>query len=367
MIIEKVAVTPIKVDLVRKFEGSHYGMTRRCTIITEVLTSEGATGFAYNADTDEDQAEILGIITDELAPAVTGTNPLEHERCWDAMQVATLDVLRDRRLAMQAIACVDTAIWDVVGKVTGQPLHRLWGGFNSSLPTIGIGGYYSDIPGAIEREVEFFQSLGVVGMKFKVGRMSPAEDAKRLKKAVDAASHDFVFIADANQGYTLSEATEFANLVAEFVRLTWFEEPCRWPNDHRSMRDLRLSTGTPVAAGQSEITAAGVRDLLVTGAIDVSNFDASWGGGPSEWLRTAALTKVFDAKVGHHEEAQVGAHLLGAVSNATFLEVFHPDRDPIFWSMIANRPDLKNGHFELPADPGLGWHLDQDFIDRHTV
>ena len=58
------------------------------------------------------------------------------------MLPATFDQLRPRWYAMQAIACVDTAIWDAVGKAVGQPLWRLWGGYRDRVPMIGIGGYY---------------------------------------------------------------------------------------------------------------------------------------------------------------------------------------------------------------------------------
>ena len=118
-------------------------------------------------------------------------------------------------------------------------------------------------------------------MKFKVGGRSPEVDAERFRVAREAAGPDFALMADANQGYTLAEAVEFARRVGD-LDLRWFEEPCRWTNDRRAMRDVRYMTGVPVCAGQSETTLHGLRDLVVDGAIDVSNFDASWAGGPHD-------------------------------------------------------------------------------------
>src|SRR5438093_11861865 len=108
-------------------------------------------------------------------------------------------------------------------------------------------------------------------------------------------------MADANQGYSLEEAKRFCHLV-EGLDLRWFEEPCRWYNDRRAMRDVRLATGVPVAAGQSELSRAGARDLMVDGAIDVCNFDASWGGGPTEWRRVAGMAVGFVGAVAPHAE-----------------------------------------------------------------
>jgi D-galactarolactone cycloisomerase len=362
--IRAIETIPIRVSLARLYRGSHYKMPNRCTIITRVVTEEGVVGQSYNADADEEQATIVRIIHDELAPLVTGRDAFAYEDCWEAMRRITFDQLRDRRFAMQAIACVDSAAWDAIGKALGVPLFRLWGGFRNAVPIIGIGGYYTDDPGSIEQEVGFFSDEGFTGMKFKIGGLSPAEDAERLRRAVKAARPGFRFLVDANQAWTVAEAVEFVARVRDFVDLRWFEEPCQWPDDRRAMRDVRYKTGVPVAAGQMEITRSGMRDLMVAGAIDVSNFDASWGGGPTEWRRVAQLAASFGVEMGHHEEAQVSSHLLAAIPHGTYVEAFHPERDPIFWRMLANRPDLSEGLFTLPEAPGFGWDLDEDFVEE---
>ena len=165
-----------------------------------------------------------------------------------------------------------------------------------------------------------------------------------------------------HQAWTAAEAVEFVNRTRPFVELRWFEEPCQWPDDRRAMQVVRFKTGVPVAAGQMEITRSAMRDLMMDGAIDVSNFDASWGGGPTEWRRVAQMAMSFGVEMGHHEEAQVASHLLASVPHGTFVEAFHPARDPIFWRMLGNRPELVDGMFALPDGPGFGWQLDESFI-----
>jgi L-alanine-DL-glutamate epimerase-like enolase superfamily enzyme len=203
-------------------------------------------------------------------------------------------------------------------------------------------------------------------MKFKVGGMSPEEDAVRLREARAAAGDDFALAVDANQGWTPAEAIRFARLV-EDCNLLWFEEPCQWQNDRRAMRDVRLGGGVPVCAGQSEFSAAGCRDLMETGSIDFCNFDSSWSGGPTEWRRVAGMATVYDVRMAHHEEAHVAAHLLASIPHGTYLEYFHPQRDPIWHNLIANRPDLTAGRITLPDGPGLGWELDQDYIRKYRI
>jgi L-alanine-DL-glutamate epimerase-like enolase superfamily enzyme len=203
-------------------------------------------------------------------------------------------------------------------------------------------------------------------MKFKVGGRAPEEDAERFRQARDAGGPDFLLAADANQGWTPGEAIRFARLV-EDLDLMWFEEPCRWHNDHLAMRDVRYVAGVKVCAGQSEFSAAGCRDLMASGSIDICNFDASWSGGPTEWRRAAALAHVYDVTMGHHEEPQVASHLLASIPHGGCVECFHPDRDPIWWGLIANRPRPRDGHIELSGAPGLGWELDDEYIERYRV
>lgn len=373
--IESVETIPVRVPLPFTYKGSYYKMRNRCTIITRIRTSEGIVGEAYNADEDEPlQSEILSILHDELVPQVVGLDAFGTERVWEAMLPATFDQLRPRWYAMQAMACIDTAVWDAVGKAMGQPLWRIWGGYRDRIPMIGIGGYY--IPDdetskgqEIEREIDFFQAEhGMVGMKFKIGAEPPAVDAARLARARRHAGDDFLFVVDANQGYTVAEALEFVAAVrAEGIAIRWFEEPTRWHADFRGLRDVRMRGNVDVAAGQSEISRVGMREMMAAGAIDVCNYDASWGGGPTEWRRIAALASSFDVQLGHHEEAQVASHLLASQPHGTFVEAFSPARDPIFWQMIANRPGLVDGQFPLPEGPGLGWVLDEAFIAKYRV
>jgi L-alanine-DL-glutamate epimerase-like enolase superfamily enzyme len=363
--IRAIETMPIRVPLARVYRGSGYHMTHRSTLVTRVHTEEGVVGEAYAGDEDATLAEIDRIVRHEIAPRLTGEDALAVERCWELARPVTFDILRDRRLGLVATACVDTAIWDAAGKALGQPLWRLWGGYRRTIPLIAIGGYY-DTGISIEAEIESLRDLGLAGLKFKVGGRSPEEDAARFRAARAAAGDDFLLAADANQAWTPAEAIAFARLVAD-CDLAWLEEPCRWANDRRAMRDVRFGAPVRVCAGQSELSAAGCRALMEDGAVDQCNFDASWSGGPTEWRRAAAVAHTYDVAMGHHEEPQVATHLLCAIPHGTVAECFHPDRDPVWWNLVANRPPLRDGALELGDVPGLGWELDLDYIEAHRI
>ena len=364
--IEAIETVALRAPLARRFQGSAYSMDSRCTIITRLHTRHGPVGEVYTGDTDDEQALILNIIHDEIAPRLLGRSASDPEGCWIAMSPSTNNILRDRGLALQAIACVDTAIWDVFGKALDQPIHRVWGSGRDRLPISVIGGYYHLDHAELAELLERYVSMGFAGCKFKVGGRTPKEDAARVRIAREAAGPTFELMVDANQGYTRAQAVEFGRLVAD-MRIRWFEEPCRWTNDRRWMRDVRLQTGIPVTAGQSETTLSGLRDLLVDDAIDVSNFDASWSGGPTIWRKAAGMCEAFGVELGHHEEPQVAAALLASVPGATFVECFDEERDPFFWNLQGRRPTIVDGEYPLPSGPGFGIELDLDYVRRYTV
>jgi L-alanine-DL-glutamate epimerase-like enolase superfamily enzyme len=362
--IAEIETIAIRVPLDQTYKGSKYKMTHRSTIVTRIHTEEGVVGEAYAGDEDAGLLEIDEIIHAEIVPLLIGEDAFRVERCWELARPATFDILRDRRLGLVATACVDAAIWDAIGKALGQPLHRLWGGYRDSLPVITIGGYYGKQD--IAEEVAGLREQGLAGMKFKVGGLTPEEDAVRFRTARAVAGPDFVLMADANQGWAPAEAIRFARLV-EDLDLYWFEEPCIWSNDRRAMRDVRFMGGVRVCAGQTEFSAGGCRDLMVEGAIDFCNFDSSWSGGATEWRRVAAAALAYDVAMAHHEEPQIASHLLASIPHGTFLEVFSAERDPIWWNLVANRPPIVDGHVRLPGRPGLGWELDADYIDAYRI
>src|SRR5579872_312025 len=129
LLIERIEVIPLRIPLDRVYSGSYYSMRNRTTIITRVHTREGLIGESYNGDTDDDQQRIVRIIEMEIVPLLTGQDAWNVEGCWQRMLPVTFDILRDRGLGMQAMACVDSALWDLAGKAAGQPLNRLWGGY----------------------------------------------------------------------------------------------------------------------------------------------------------------------------------------------------------------------------------------------
>lgn len=368
MKIHSIEALAIDIPLTKNFGGSTYSVLKRCTVVTRLRTEDGLVSEVYNGDNRAHGAEIVRLIQDELQPLVKGLSIFEYERAWEKM-FALSHTSGDKKTLMEAIACVDTAIWDVIGKCTGKSVHQLLGGYRTELPIISIGGYY--MPGKtladIGKEMEQYRDAGMAGCKFKVGGLKPAEDAERVAAARKAVGDDFILMVDANRGWSAQDAIDFARRI-EPLNIRWFEEPCHWYDDAAMMARVRQSIRIPVTAGQCEITSHGVRRLVDAGAVDLINYDASEGGGITDWRRAAALCATAGIDMAHHEEPQIALHMLAAVPHGTYVECFaHPERDPVWQKMWGNRPPIRNGRMQVGTEPGFGIRLDPDMIRRYTV
>jgi D-arabinonate dehydratase len=369
MRIRGVEAIPLSIPLTKNFGGSTYNVLTRCTVVTRLSTDEGLTSEIYNGDNREDGREIVRLITEDLLPRIQGLSIFEGERIWEAMFALTHQSRYRRKTLMEAIACVDCAVWDLVGKALGKSVCALLGGYRDRLPIISIGGYYMEGKTHVDigREMESYRRAGMAGCKFKVGGLTPEADAERVSVARGAAGSDFILAVDANRGWPAQDAIRFARLV-EHLDIRWFEEPCHWYDDITQMAHVRQVTRIPVTAGQSEITSHAIRRMVDARAVDFVNYDASEGGGVTDWRRAAALCQTAGVQMAHHEESQISQHLLAAVPHGTYAEVFaDPARDPMWQTVWANRPAIKDGMMDVASGPGFGVILDEKLVKKYAA
>jgi len=363
--ITRIETIPLKVKMERVATGSTLKLSHRCTILTRIHTDAGVIGECFNGNDDALQAAVIHMIEQEMAPRLIGHRVGAIEDAWQLTRKSTEPFLRDRRIALRAQSCIDSALHDAIGKLTGLPINVLWGGAKKEIRVFAIGGYYrekDDLEG-LKQEVEELKAFGIHGLKLKMGGLSPSEDAKRAEVVRKAGGDDFILGCDANQAWSLPQALEFTKITRD-LNLTWLEEPCQWDNDRDEMALVRSISGVPITAGQSELTRFGCRDLMQAKAMDICNFDGSWGGGPTEWRRVATLAHTYGVKVMQHLEPQFGLMMSAGVPNGFYGEVMLPWRDPFFYRLIANqaKEPFKNGIYTLPTEPGWGMQIDQDYL-----
>ena len=367
MIIRDVSVKLVEAPLSRVFRGSTYQVPSRCTVIVRLETDDGVVGEIYSGDERTDYHQIRELILGEFREAYIGEDPMAVERIWDRMFRLT-PYIANKAVAMQAIAAIDLAVWDLIGKALDTPVHRLLGGCKSEIPIIGYT-YFEDGTDTVpEAELVLSQKeQGYAGTKLKVGDEVVARDVKRVEDIRGLVGDDFILACDANRAWTVDQALYFARNVAD-LNVAWLEEPVRWQNEVDGMRRVRESTAIPVTAGQSEMSGFGCMDLMKAGAVDFLNVDASLSGGITEWRRVAAAAGYFGVGMVHHEEPQVSIHLLSAIPHSFCAELFQdPERDPVWHRMYLDRPEPCQGMIRPPDRPGLGIQIDHEFVERYLV
>ena len=368
MKLKSIDVIAIEIPLPSPMLGATYSVPTRNAIITRLTTEDGLTSEVFNGDNRETGREICAIIRDKLWPVIQGEDIHHSEHIWQKMFKLTHGQRHYAHL-LEAIGCVDTAIWDLRAKALGVSVATMAGVYRDKSPIIATGGYYAKGKTLkdIGDEMRFLKSVGMYGIKLKVGGLEPEQDIERVAAAREAAGPDFAIGCDANRGWNVDQAKRFAKL-AEPLGVAWFEEPCHWHDDARMMAEVRLSTSIPINAGQSEITAAGVRRLLDAKAVDWVNFDMSHGGGPTEWRRAAEMCGGVGVKMMHHEEAHLTCHLLATIPHGLYVDCFpDPKRDPIWDKLWVNRPKVANGYIEVPKGPGFDIKLDWDMVKKYRL
>jgi len=378
MKISKIEIIPLKRKLEQAFAGGTYSIVNRDTLVTRIYTDEGLMGEAFGGDEDHAQEKVVRVVQEVFAPLLHGENPLHYERLWAKMFACKVDLgnrsihtldLHNHAMFMQAIAAVDNALWDLIGKIHNKPVYQLLGGHADKVPVIAIGGYYQSGKGQkdLSAEMQHYQELGMAGVKFKVGRVSVPEDITRVSEVRRVVGDDFIIVCDANQGWTPKQAIEFCR-AAEGLNLGWIEEPVAWYDQFEGLRMVRENSSIPVNAGQGEISAFGCRDLVIRQSVDILNVDVTIAGGVTEWMRIAHMARLFHIQMAHHEEPQIALHLLAAIPNSTYVEIFpNYARDPMWVDLPLEQPRIENGYMLLSDKPGWGIDLNQEIIDKYRA
>ncbi len=341
-------------------------------VIVRVVAGDGSYGLGL---VGLGSTAMASLIDGVLAPLVIGHSPFDVELIWDKMYRATVNVGR-KGLVPIAMSGIDIAIWDLIGKLVGQPVYNLLGGkTRGRVRAYCSAGYPMDDPAAVaERAVAQVQAGGYTGfkMRFGYGPRHGREGMQRnraLVAAVRAALGDHVdLMADAYMGWNVAYACAMIPMLDEFG-LAWVEEPVL-PHDLDGYAEIRRRVRTPISGGEHEFTRWGFRDLIARRAVDYLQPDVNRLGGITEARKVWALAQAHDLPVVPHAHNIHNFHLIISHMNSPLSEHFPDgfrDADTFLSELVRGEPELIDGHL-LPSDrPGLGIELEEAMVDRHRL
>ncbi|HVY21085.1 MAG TPA: mandelate racemase/muconate lactonizing enzyme family protein [Bauldia sp.] len=343
------------------------GRPNAALVLVVIKTDDGIVGYG-EALARYSLRSYVSIIEDLLAPIVIGQDPFEVERLWQKMSHVFTGKISG--LLLEAVAAVDIALWDIMGKSVGLPVHRLLG----SMGRDRIKVYASSISWGADKtakaQTEAAVRQGFPMIKIKIGP-TVEKALARARFVREIAGPEIQLCADGNCAFDFDDALAVARGLHE-LGFYWFEEPVI-VEDIEAYHRLRLQSPIRIASGESEHTVFGCRDIIARGSVGVIQPDVARSGGITETRRIAALGYAFGVPfaphVGFSGAVCVAAslQLCAAAPNFLTFECMtfpNPLREELATLNLGDPDKLIDGCVALPSGPGLGIEIPARNIER---
>lgn len=340
---------------------------KRDTIILRVETAGGVVGYG-ESHPGRSPGAVTSLIENTLAPMVLGMDAFDSNGVWNRihkMQLASHGMGAGASLAMSGI---DMALWDIRGKICGQPLYKLLGGSSKPIKAYAGGialGYQA--PESLADEARQYIAAGYKAIKLRLGD-GVSNDTARLLHVRAELGDDIDILTDVNAAYSLDEIRRLMP-VLEDVKVGWLEEPFACDNFGAYRAAAEMSRRVPIAAGENHYTRFEFARLLEDRAVQVFQPDLSKTGGVTEAIRIAAMVSAWGYKVHPHSSATginhaACVHMLAAVDNPGYFEAcvshFNPFRDMFGQGFSTD----SEGCVKPLEKPGLGLEIDEAIFDQ---
>jgi len=397
--------SPIDPPQIRQFYGGERTLHKRDFVLVIVETADGQRGVAPAGASSSamrehfegaSQRTFAERVSGPVAEAVEGTEIDEPADCHDLVAGADLP----ERVASEAASAIDVALYDLLGRERGVPVHELLAERENRepdaperLPLYASAGMYME-PAGYAAQAGTIADLGFEGYKYRPGigpdgDVETAELLGEVDTGIMADAHTWWKLggsAGAN-AYTAAERNRIVEAY-EAIDAVWLEEPVA-PDDYAGYRELAAETSVPLAGGESEPDADGLEELLDTGAVAYLQGDVRHHGGFTGCQRAVAACRGTDTTfVPHNFGTALGtvanAHLVAAMSpedGEPLLEypVFEDDpaldvgdaEDPgmypfdLAFDLIEGTLGVDDGRLAVPDEPGLGVTVDPDVVERY--
>lgn len=368
-------------------------------ILLRIHTESGIIGCGETYYTPH---AIESLIHDWMAERLIGADATDIEAHWRFLY-ERCSAFGAPGAEMRALSAIDVALWDILGKVCGQPVWKLLGGsvqpkvriYNTcggpsygarelsekhpGWPGYGDEGHpgplqdnWSSIHAAGDLAAELVAE-GLTGMKVwpfdrhahKHGGLyiskSDIDQAMRpLRDIRDRVGDQIEIMIEGHAFFTLASALEIAEALRE-VKPLWLEDVLRVDNV-QTLANFRRQSGMPIAASEMLLGRCSYLSLLNADAVDYVMIDPTWAGGISETRRIIELAQSFNVPATMHDctgplTLYSGLHCSVASANVVLQETVRAHIKTLYHQLIDRQPLVENGRLLAPTDPGLGTEL----------
>ena len=344
-------------------------------LFLKVETDEGVTG--WGEPVVEGRAETVAACVAELADYMIGKDPGAIEDHWTVLYRGGF--YRGGAVHMSALAGIDQALWDIKGKVLGQPVHALLGGPVRQKMRVysWIGG---DRPQGLVEGAREAASRGFTAVKMLATEECSFLDTHAKLDAVvarvaavrEAMGPEFSIAVDFHGRLHRPMAKQLARELEPF-KLMFIEEPVL--SEHvEALKEIKNHTSTPIALGERLFSRWDFKAILNDGLADIIQPDPSHAGGITETRKIAAMAEAYDVGVALHCP-------LGPIALAVCLQL-----DAVCYNAVIQEQSLgihynqsndlmdyiegpavfayAGGHAAIPGGPGLGITVNEEAVKR---
>ncbi len=334
--------------------------------VTEILTDQGISGIAPGMSSS-------GI--NRMKQLLVGQDPFDNETLGHQMRYTNgaANNWRD-------VGCVEIALWDIVGKVAGQPLYKLWGAQKDKVPAYASMIQLSTPEERAEQAVRI-KEAGWQGMKIRLHHLDMREDIRTIQLVREAAGDDFTIMTDANQAqssgiwqpgiqWDYKRALDTARALNDFD-VYWLEEPLR-RYDYEGLAELNRATDITLAGGENNQGVQEFVEMLEKQVYDILQPEILVTEGVQGLRAVAALALAHHKLViPHHGGGQLGTiaqlHMIGTWPHCPWVEIMNdPPISPYTngFAIMENLPQVDSeGYMAMPQGPGLGVSINRDLIE----
>jgi len=339
--------------------------------IVRVKTDTGEEGYGQVAPY---HANITALVLhQQIAPHVLGKDPLDIEGIVDKSIEAEHKF--PGSYICRAVGGVDTALWDLKGKLAGKSVCELLGGTPRPIRAYGSSMSREITPkDEAERLKKLMESNGYSAFKIRIANNFgnnvdrwPGRTEEIVPTVRRAIGDDAVLLVDANSGYTPDKAIEIGKMLEEY-NIGHFEEPCPYPEIEWT-RKVTEALKVPVAGGEQDNCMTQWRRMINMKAVDIVQPDICYLGGVSRTLRVAKLAAEAGLPCTPHAAnlsmvTVFTLHVLGAIENAGPYIEFSIEDTPWTHNLFEPYLEVKDGMVEIPKGLGWGVQINEEWLKK---
>ena len=333
--------------------GMRFGGPRSVGVVT-VETDEGTSGNAF-LSRPEHHAQAL---IDVAAPRVLGCNPQDIGSIWADLWK------QNRAIHTSVIGAIDICLWDINGKLAGQPIHRLLGTCKSSVPVYSSTAWW-ETPEEYADEALRFQADGWTAHKIHP-HSDPKADIEICRVVREAVGDEMILMLDSMWSYGYEDAVRVGRAI-EALNYYWYEDPLV-EEDIYSYVKLHQKLDIPIMSTEfAPGRYYGMTPWITQYATDILRGDVAVTGGITPLVRLCHLTEGFKMKCEIHHGGNslnnvANLHVTMAVPNCEFFEYFPSTGSNMFG--LVEEINMEGGVVHAPTEPGLGYAIDWDLLRR---